>query len=175
VTVEIRPAHVGEAGQIATLHAEIWRDTYLDVAPPAALAKLDAAHRLGAWQKYLTHPVPRQRVLVAVNDAQIVGFAGFGPPTHPAFGTHGEVKHLYVDTMHKRQRIGQRLLRAAFRQMAADGFASAALAVVRSNKNALVFYAKMQGVKVGHFTDSGPIWKSENLIIAWDIAAQNVG
>lgn len=101
-----------------------------------------------------------------------MGFIGFGPPTHPAFGTHGEIKHLYVNPTCKRQKIGQRLLRTAFRQMAEDGFATAALAVVRSNTDALAFYAKMQGVESGYFIDTGPIWKSENLIIAWTIRDQ---
>ena len=171
MAVLIRPAQINEAGPIATLHAEIWRETYQGLAPAAALKKLDAAHRLATWQKYLTTPAPCQRVLVAVRDAQIVGFIGFGPPTHPAFGAYGEIKHLYVDPKCKRQWVGQRLLQAAFRQMAKDGFETAALAVVRDNRPARAFYTKMQGVEVGHFIDAGPIWKSDNSIIAWDIEA----
>ncbi len=171
MAIEIRPAQVAEALQIATLHTQVWCDTYQDVAPAEAMLKLDAAHRLAAWQTYLTKPAPHQRVLVAVKGALIVGFIAFGPPSQPAFGTRGEIKHLYVDPKCKRQKIGQQLMQSAFAQMAQDGFTSAALAVVQSNDHARAFYAKMRGVEVGQFIDAGPLWKSENLIIGWDFPA----
>ncbi len=173
--ISIRPAHVGEATQIATLHAEIWRDTYQDVAPIAAIAKLDAAHRLKTWQNHLSNLTSHQGVLVALNGATIVGFIAFGPPTQTVFEAHGEIKHLYVAPFCKRQKIGQRLIHEAFGQMAKDGFVTAALAVVQSNANARAFYANMQGVEIGSFVDAGPLWKSENIIVAWGIAAYKSG
>ena len=169
MTILIRPAHVGEAEEIATFHVKVWRETYLDIAPAEAIEKLDAQHRLPAWQKYLRAPEPRQHVLVAVNNDTIVGLVSFGPPTHPVFGTRGEVKHLYVDPMCKRQGIGRSLMRAAFQQMTSDGFESVALAMARGNSKALAFYTAMGGIAVGSFIDAGPIWKSDNLVIAWNV------
>ena len=60
-------------------------------------------------------------------------------------------------------------MRAAFRQMADDGFKGVALAMARGNTKALAFYAATGGVEVGSFIDAGPIWKSDNLVIAWNV------
>ena len=168
MAILIRPAHLDEAKAIATLHVKTWRETYLDIAPAEAIEKLDTQRRLPMWQSYLGAAKPCQHTLVALCNDTIVGLVSFGPPTHPAFGARGEVKHLYVDQTCKRQGIGRRLMRAAFRQMADDGFKDAALAVVRGNTKALAFYAAMGGVVAGSFVDAGPIWKSDNVIIAWE-------
>ncbi len=168
MAILIRLAHLDEAKEIAAFHVKVWRETYLDIAPPVAIEKLDVQHRLPVWQSYLGAPKPRQHTLVAVSKDTIVGLVSFGPPAHPVFGARGEVKHLYVDQTCKRQGIGRRLMRAAIQQMVDDGFKGVALAMARGNTNALTFYEAMGGVEVGSFTDAGPLWKSDNLLIAWD-------
>jgi len=168
MAIIIRPAHLDEAKEIAAFHVRIWRETYLDIAPPVAIEKLDVQHRLPVWQRYLGAPKPCQHTLVAVDSGAIVGLVSFGPPSHPVFGTRGEVKHLYVDQAYKRQGIGRRLMHVAIRQMANDGFKGAALAMAEGNTKALNFYAAIGGVQDGSFIDLGPIWKSKNLIFKWD-------
>jgi len=113
--VLIRPAYLDEAKEIAEFHVKIWRETYLDIAPPVAIERLDTQHRLPVWQSYLGAAKLYQQTLVAVGNDTIVGLVSFGPPTHQAFGARGEVKHLYVDQACKRQGIERRLMRAAVR------------------------------------------------------------
>ena len=164
----IRSAVANDAKPIATLHATVWRETYQNLAPPEILAKLDLAHRLNTWEMHLNTPSPQHHILLASWGETIVGFTFFGPATNPVFGTHPEVKHLYVDSKCQGAGIGKQLLHAAFQQLLADGFSTAALATAKGNTPALAFYQAMGGKQVGQFIDAGPIWKSENLIIAWD-------
>ncbi len=168
MAILIRPAHLHEAKGVAEFHVKVWRETYHDIAPSDVIEKLDAQHRLPVWQSYLGAPKPYQHTLIAVNSDTIVGLISFGPPTHPVFGARGEVKHLYVDQTRKRQGIGRRLMGTAIRQMMDDGFKGVALAMARGNTSALTFYEAMGGVEVGSFTDAGPLWKSDNLLIVWD-------
>jgi len=151
----IRVARPTDATSVAEFHARVWRETYESMAPQQALEKLDASHRLPKWA-------------LAVRGNQILGLICFGPPTDPAFKGCGEIKHLYVGSTAKRQGIGRRLMKCAFDKLLADGFGGFALAVVRENETALLFYEKMGGRLDGHFVDAGPIWKSDNLIVVWD-------
>lgn len=165
----LRAAEAQEAAEIAAFHVRIWRLTYREIAPAAALKKLDAAHRLPTWESTLETPKPRQHTLLAHRNAALVGLISFGPPSQPAFGSSGEIKHLYVDPSCKRQGLGQRLLRAALTQLSHDGFESAALAVAAENSLARQFYKAMGGAENGSFTDAGPLWKSDNIRVIWGL------
>jgi hypothetical protein len=48
-----------------------------------------------------------------------------------------------------------------------SGYQGAALAVVAGNHTAISFYQSLGGVCVGKATDVGPVWRSENIILAW--------
>ncbi|MCT4683102.1 MAG: hypothetical protein N4A39_05170 [Roseicyclus sp.] len=43
----------------------------------------------------------------------------------------------------------------------------AVLSVVRDNRDARRFYAAMGGRETGRFTDPGPPWRSENIVVSW--------
>ena len=79
-----------------------------------------------------------------------------------------ELAALQVDPGNKRQGIGRRLMAVAFQRIVQDGFQSVALAVVRGNGAAIKFYSALGGRQAGGFTDPGPIWKSDNIIIKWN-------
>ena len=164
----IRPAVADQAWEIAQLHARVWGQTFAGLAPTEAVEKLDAAHRLVAWDEALSNPQPTRHILVATRNDKIIGFVRFGPAAHPIFKNSCEIKHLYVDSGCKRQGIGRQLLAAAFALIKQDGYKSVGLAVTRGNDNAIGFYQALGGVEVGHFTDLGPIWKSDNLLMMWD-------
>ncbi|MGD9864596.1 MAG: N-acetyltransferase family protein [Pseudodonghicola sp.] len=165
-TLRIRPANPADAGAIADLHVAVWRQAYADLAPPEAIARLDVAHRLPGWQAALAAGAPGA-TLLATRGVRPVGFVRFGPASQPELGDAGEIKHLYVATDCTRQGIGRQLLSAALAGLKQAGFNKAALAVVRGNDRALAFYRAQGGALCGSFTDAGPLWRSENLILRW--------
>ena len=141
--LSIQTATLEQAMEITQLHVRVWRDTYRGMAPDEAIEKLTVEHRLPIWLNHLSKGDPRQHVRVVENVGEIIGFASCGPPSHPDFEDSSEVKHLYVAPEFRGRHLGERLLLDSFQRMASDGFDSTALAVVRENKNALGFYAKM--------------------------------
>lgn len=166
--IRIRDATREDAAAIARLHTQVWRRTYRDLAPAAAFAALDEACRRETWNDLLAHPRPQQVALVAERDARLAGFGLAGAPGDPAFGGRGEVKYLYVDAALHRRGIGRRLLAESARRLDAKGFAGLALGVVTGNAPAMAFYAALGGRAVGVYDDPGPIWRSRNIVYAWD-------
>lgn len=147
----------------------MWRETYRGLAPAEAFALLDAARRLPAWRAALGAQDAGTGAIVGCRGANLLGVAAFGPARHPGMGGGGEVTHLYVRAEARGSGLGARLLTAAFGRLRAAGHARAALAVVRQNAAARGFYRAMGGTECGAFTDPGPLWRSENVIVCWTL------
>jgi len=173
--MEIRDAKLDDANAIAQVHAQVWRATYRDLAPPAAIAALDDARRRASWIELLTDPKPGQIALLAQSGGQLAGFALAGAPGDPAFGGRGEVKYLYVAAAFHRRGVGRRLMAECATRLAAAGYAGLALGVVTGNAPAIAFYERLGGRPVGAYTDAGPVWRSRNIVYAWDDLAALTG
>ncbi len=175
MTLLIRDAGPADADAIAALHLDVWRRTYRDLAPAAALQALDLAVRQRTWRGLLAAPKPDSVTLVAEKDGILAGFAHGGAPGDPAYGDMGamlgEVKYLYVATAFARRGIGRRLLGALAGRLVGHGFRGIGLGVVVGNDPALAFYRALGGHVIGRYVDPGPLWRSENLLCAWDDAS----
>jgi len=166
--ISIRSALVEDVAGIARLHRAIWCETYRDLAPAEVYRILDEDFRRVRWADMLTNPRKDQRVLLAEQGARLVGIGAIAAPSEPAFEGRGEIKSLYIDPSIKRQGLGRRLMRAMMGELASMGYSGAALGVVVGNEPAIAFYRALGGRLIGRYTDSGPIWRSDNLIFAWD-------
>ena len=165
--VVIRAALPADAQAIAALHVAVSSTTYRDLAPPDALHRLDVPHRLARWAETLAKA--ERTVLVAEVEGRIVGIGSAGAPTVPELGEYGEILHLYVDPAHGGRGIGTALMRTLAFALRQQGYTSAALGVVDGNLAAIAFYVKLGGKVAGYYTDPGPIWRSRNQIIVWDL------
>ena len=167
-SIELRPACIGDAEEIARLHVSVWQATYRTYAVPQAVATLDESKRLPYWKEWLSSEEPSKSTIVARKGETLVGVISYGPSTHEVFSGRMEVKHLYVDRSTQGQGVGARLLSTVLDHTQAVGNCGVALAVVRQNENARQFYRAMGGIEITKFIDSGPLWKSENILVAWD-------
>lgn len=172
MTITLRDAVAADAAAIAPFHVRQWRAAYRDLAPLLAHQTLDEAHRLRGWAETLALPPPAG-VLLAHQGDTLAGFVTFGPPTHPVFARRGQISLLYVDPVFQGLGLGARLLRAAQARLADAGFPATALAVVEGNTPARAFYAAMGGTESARYTDPGPIWPSDNVLVVWDAAASS--
>ncbi|MEM6496874.1 MAG: GNAT family N-acetyltransferase [Pseudomonadota bacterium] len=170
----LREARYSEAQAIAHLHATAWRETYEGIAPPMAVEKLDAAHRLIAWREALDETTSRRTTLVAHCNNEFTGFISFGPADNAVYGEGAEIKHLYVGRAWRGRGIGHRLLAHAFQQLHLAGYHDVGLAVVKENTAARSFYAALGGVEITEFEDPGPLWKSRNILVAWSLPVGSV-
>jgi len=129
---------------------------------------LDEARRLPGWTAALASDDAGTGVLIAEQAGTIVGVISFAPSRHDAFGGRTEIRHLYIAQSVQGQGVGRRLLGDILDRKDLHPGNGVALAVVRQNEKARLFYQKMGGMEIGRFIDPGPLWKSENIVVAWN-------
>ncbi|MBW8727915.1 MAG: GNAT family N-acetyltransferase [Inquilinus limosus] len=130
------------------------------------MGALDVARRQARWEAILADPA--QIALVAEIGGVLAGFGLAGPPGDPAYGDRGEVKYLYVGRDFARRGLGRRLLAAMAAALVERGYPALGLGVVVGNDPAIAFYEAQGGRRIGAYTDPGPLWRSDNLLYAWD-------
>jgi ribosomal protein S18 acetylase RimI-like enzyme len=116
--VSVRVAWVDDAPAIADLQLRAWREAYADLVPA------------DAWRAALGRPGDaRNRVLVALERARVVGFVVTSPASDPDCDpvADGELSELTVDPAERGRGHGSRLLQAAVDTLVADRFRRAVL------------------------------------------------
>ncbi len=166
-----RVANLSDAAALAHLHDKVWQRAMEPFAPAEVRERLNEAHRLGQWTRELSNPAPGSLVLVSEREGQLVAMGAAGDARHPALGARGEIRWLYVDFSLQRQGMGRALIARLARHLLDQGHSGIALSVVAGNAPALAFYAALGGQEVGRYVDPGPIWKSGDVVIAWDGAS----
>lgn len=123
--VSARLAWPDDAAAIARVQIAAWRDGYANVLSPDVLESLSADEFAEKWSASLLKPPDaRMRVLVALESADVRGFA----LVHPSFDpdadqvSDGEVGEFVIDPSHRGEGHGSRLLQAAMDTLAADTF-----------------------------------------------------
>jgi ribosomal protein S18 acetylase RimI-like enzyme len=124
--------------------------------------------RLERWRTLLHAPPPDQVTLVAVGGGVLAGFGQLAPASNHAFGGRVEIKYLHVDDAYQARGIGRRLMTALARAALDQGAGGVALGVVDGNDRAIAFYQHLGGRRIGWYKDTGPVWRSDNLVYAWD-------
>ena len=139
----VRAAEAGDAAQLAAVHVRSWQAAYRGLLPQEYLDQLNPADRAERWRRTLHgSSLPQAGVLVAADDDQLLGFAGFGPSRDQNEEARvGELQSIYLLPQAWGAGLGQRLMAAVLEQLAAAGYAQATLWVLESNVRARRFYA----------------------------------
>ncbi|SOE99594.1 Ribosomal protein S18 acetylase RimI [Burkholderia sp. OK233] len=169
--ISIRTANIDDAQMIADFHVKVWRHTYQDLAPAEAYAVLNEQFRGKQWKEKLSSNDGSQVVLIAEIDSRTVGIGAAGGPSESIFDGRGEIKFLYVDPGFKRLGIGRELLAQLAIHLRKMHYQGVALSVVRGNEPAIAFYQALNGRAAGEYIDPGPVWRSQNIVFAWDDVA----
>jgi GNAT superfamily N-acetyltransferase len=117
---------------VAEIQVRAWREGYRGVIPDAALAEMTASDATAMWrdrwaEAVAAPPSPLHRLLVAVDEGVITGFAAQAPAEDPDQDpdTTGELLTLLVDPAHGRAGHGSRLLAATVDHLREDGCTTA--------------------------------------------------
>lgn len=124
----VRLALPAEAGSIAALQRRGWTQSMPAEVVSDVLASVDLATMTASWeQAILRPPLAQFRVLVAVGDGRVVGFAAVGPSDDPdaEAGSDALVAEFMVDPQAQRRGHGSRLLHACVDTLRADAFVRA--------------------------------------------------
>jgi len=121
----VRLALPAEAASIASLQRRGWVQTLPEGVSAEVLASVDLATMTASWEQAIVRPPLAQfRVLVAVEDSRVVGFAALGPSDDPdaEAGEDALVAEFVVDPQAQRRGHGSRLLNACVDTLKADAF-----------------------------------------------------
>lgn len=141
--IRIRDARAEDAGGIARVHVDAWRDAYAALLPAEYLAGLDYGKRAMEWARILARPRNTQHTLVAEAEGEVVGFCGFGPVrSGPA---EGEIYGLYIASDWREHGVGRNLIERAFETLRSRGVKSAVIWCLEGNFGARGFYTRCGG------------------------------
>ncbi len=124
----VRLALPAEARTIAETQRRVWADAPAESGSSALLDAVDTAAMIEAWTRAITRPpAARHRVLVALSDSRLVGYAVTGPAGDPDAdpAADGAIEELAIDPVGRRLGHGSRLLNACADTLQADGFTQA--------------------------------------------------
>jgi GNAT superfamily N-acetyltransferase len=122
--VSVRPARPEDAERIARVQLTTWRTAYASFLPEEALA-VPEEQAAALWLRAVElPPTATHRVLVAMDAAELVGFAASGPAEED--DVQGvELSSLLVEPRWGRRGHGSRLLAATVDHWRGDGDATA--------------------------------------------------
>lgn len=158
-----RIATKNDALAIAELHCESWRVTYRGILSDSYLEGDILPDRQQVWVNRLSNVASTQYVLLATEGDQLCGFVC-------AYGNDDDrwgalIDNLHVYPKYKGRGIGSALMRKAAswiqQHYPHSGFY---LWVYADNKQAIDFYVRMGGTKIGSRMDNNPGGGSSNAI-----------
>lgn len=142
--VAYRTAERGDAEAIAALHARSWREHYRGSFTDAFLDGDLPGERRRVWRARLARPAGNQRVRLAWEEGELVGFVCVYGAHDARWGSF--VDNLHVATAAKRRGIGAALLRQAGAWLdAAYPDLGVHLLVLEANAPARRFYERLGG------------------------------
>jgi RimJ/RimL family protein N-acetyltransferase len=140
VEPQIRRPVPSDATAMGFAHVRAWQAAYRSVMPDEYLDDLSVEDRASMWKRQI-EARGGTGLLVAVADAEVVGFAAFGPCAQPQADTRiGQLYAMNIDPDHWGQGLGRKLLRAATLQLRALQFEELVLWVVPENARARGLY-----------------------------------
>ena len=137
-----RNAHSDDVRGIAEVHVRSWQAAYRGQVPDSYLEGLSVAKRELAWIEILKDQM--RGVLVAEDEARIVGFSSFGPVRDKEENRllTGEIYSIYVLEESWDLGIGRTLMENSLTALERDDFGSVKVWVLETNQRARSFYEK---------------------------------
>jgi GNAT superfamily N-acetyltransferase len=141
VAVTIRPAEADDIEAFVEMKNDAWRWAYADLLPAEHLASLPVEAQTAGWRVAFAAPERDGSVLVAADDARVVGVASWGASRDDdATPTTGEIGMLYVAPDHVGTGLGRRLMNGALEGLRRAGYERATLWVLEANARGRGFY-----------------------------------
>lgn len=138
----IRLAGPEDAGTVARLHAESWREVYRGILPDAYLDEDVFAERGRHWHAVLAGSAGGF-ALIAIRGDIPSGFIGVSRGNEP--GYDAVIDSLHVAAAWRGSGLGRRLMGRAATHLIAQGAASVCLRVYDANEGAIRFYRRLGG------------------------------
>jgi GNAT superfamily N-acetyltransferase len=154
LTLDIRPASMNDACQIADVHSIAWQQTYEGLIPYTSLRKMIARRHDGWWRRAIER---RVSVMVVDMGGLVAGYCTYGLNRAHALGQEGEIYELYIRPEYQGIGIGTRLFESARYNLRDHGCNGLVVWALEENTLAMQFYANHGGrdVAQGYETFEG--------------------
>ncbi len=136
----LRYADPADARAIAQVRISAWRITYQGLIPDAYLAAMSVDASEAMWRRVLSAGPNTASVLVAVDSANVVGFACGSMLNEPKHGIDAELTAIYLQRPFQRSGMGCRLVAAVVDAQRAHGATGLLTWVIAGNRGARAFY-----------------------------------
>ena len=135
----LRLAESADAMAVARVHVRSWQVAYRGLVPDAYLDELRPQDRAARYDLANRDPLKPQTIL-AVDGAEILGFATVSPSRDPDLPDYGELCALYAAPEHWGRGVGATLIEAARRKLFEMGLQRTLLWMLVGNQRAARFY-----------------------------------
>jgi GNAT superfamily N-acetyltransferase len=164
--MHLREAVATDAETIALLHTASWRDAYSNVLDATYLAGPIEQERLAYWKSELVAADAGQRVILAEDEDNAVGFICVRWPGSPAWGAW--VGNLHVGRASRGKGAGKQRLKAAATWVTSiDAQSGLYLWVFEANEPALSFYEHLGGEIVEKSSSEIPAANGAPIVRVW--------
>ena len=144
--ITVRNATKKDAGAIAQVYVDSWRESYAGLIPDWVLLGMSYRRLAKAWERAIRTAGKDEAILVAESDGQgIVGMGSCGPTRDTKLTYGGEVYTLYVHPNNVGQGVGSLLLKALFAKLESIGKPSACVWALAQNPSRH-FYKAQGGI-----------------------------
>ncbi len=148
LVIDVRPARVADATQLADAYAVAWREAYSGIIPALTLERMIIRRSSPWWREALS----RRPVLVLDVGGTVAGYASFAPGNSRGHPNAAEVQELYLRPEYQGIGLGGRLFTAVVKRIKARGYSRVLVRALADNDRANGFYAR-RGGKVVARTD----------------------
>lgn len=141
--LEVRPARVADAAELAAVHVEGRSWAYRHLVPDELLdSDWIREERERMWARFVSEHRDRTTTLIAVQGGAGVGLVDAGPSRDEDAGpTTGEIYAIYLRRADLAGKgIGRALMKAALDALRGHGFTAATLWALSTNDRARAFY-----------------------------------
>lgn len=142
MTLEFRRPKSDEAGAMAALHVQCWREAYANILPEQLLSTFTDETQLPMWQVVI--PSVDRFVLAAYVDGKVVGFVISGATDEKHIENQdGHLWSLYIAADYGRRGIGRHLISCVAADWMEKGGTSLTIGVLAENIRARSFYESL--------------------------------
>jgi len=141
LVIDVRPARVADAVQLADAYAVAWREAYSGIIPTLTLERVIIRRSSPWWREALS----RRPILVLDVGGTVAGYASFAPGNSRGRPNAAEVQELYLRPEYQGIGLGGRLFTAVLKRIRARGYARVLVRALADNDRANGFYARRGG------------------------------
>lgn len=141
LVIDVRPARLADAAELAGVHAAAWREAYTGIIPALTLERMIVRRGPMWWRE----TIGRRMLLVLEVGGEAAGYASLAAAPGRARQGAAEIQELYLAPQYQGIGLGGRLFGAALKRLRERGYARVLVRALADNERANAFYARRHG------------------------------